>query len=421
LYFPPNEFCTTGLQPMTNLSGLSTGLAFLPSWLSDTAEPNAMDKLMSAWVKANGWRSAGFAWPCGPEPTVVIMARAEASDRPPYPPGEIAEVARSLEGGTSTVVWQVPSSAGRLYTLVSPAGHPPGIIWIDRGPSEPWTDLDRSYLTASARLIEKSHAITQLVGSVVDHERLQQRLNDAAVIAGRMAHDFDNILTGIIGFADLTVPMVQAGSQQAKFIGEISKVGQRGIQFTQQLHQLSRSGQVKPMPGSVPTAIIKEEARLRPVMPVSCSVLSHAPATLPAVAMEMGPLQIVIGHLMQNAVEATPSTGPVIVNTRAVELNPTAGAHIEISFQDAGPGIKQEVQAKLFAEPFFTTKVRHRGLGLCIAYRVLYAHRGGIRIDSTTETPHGTTVRIVIPLAAARPVVVASLPQPAHNSPSVKG
>jgi signal transduction histidine kinase len=411
-------------------SGLATGMAYLPIWLneSDRAE---LDTQLCGLVKANGWRSAGFAWPCETTPKVVIMARAEASDRPPQAPVELPDVVRTLLGGSQTVIWQVPSSAGRLYALVCPPGRPSAVIWADRGPSEPWTDVDRNYFKLCASMIERSTTAAKIVGPIVENNRLQNRLNDAAIIAGRMAHDFDNILTGIIGFADLTIPLVPSGSQQHKFIGEISKVGQRGIQFTQQLHQLSRSAQVKPLPGSVAAAVMKEEARLRPLIPINCSIIAHIPQTLPPVAMELGPLQTVVGHLMQNAVEATPNTGPVIVNAKSVEYNPAdaqsflgqvgAGAYLEISIQDAGPGIKPDHQAKLFNEPFFTTKVRHRGLGLCIAYRILYAHRGGIRIESSSETPAGTTVKFAIPLAAARPPAMVDPSGIISYSTSVKG
>lgn len=417
---------------MVSPGGLASGLAYLPAWLSEPTGSGELDPLLCGWVKANGWRSAGFAWPCEGAPKMVIMARSEASDRPPHPPMELPDVTRSLLGGATTVVWQVPSSAGRLYALVSPPGKPAAVIWADRGPSEPWTEIDRNYLRLSARVLERSPALSGLVGPIIDHQRLQNRLSDSAVIAGRIAHDFDNILTGIIGFADLTMPLLPPGSQPAKFISEISKVGQRGIVFTQQLHQLSRSSQVKPLPGSVPAAVMKEEARLRPSMPMNCSILTHCPNTLPPAAMELGPLQIVIGHLLQNAIEATPASGPVIVNARAVEYNPTdcqaflgqvgPGAHLELSIQDAGPGIKPEHRSKLFTEPFFTTKVRHRGLGLCVVYRILYAHRGGIRIESTSDAPSGTTVKIAIPLAAARPpATTTAFPATAPYGHSVKG
>lgn len=254
-------------------------------------------------------------------------------------------------------------------------------------------------------------SVTASLGPVVEPERLRQRLDDAAVIAGRMAHEFDNILTGIIGFADLTAPLVPEGSQASQFIAEIAKVGQRGNAFTQQLHQLSRSGRAVPVAGSVAAAVAKEVARQRSDWPAGVTVRSDIPGSLPEVGMESTPLGMVVGHLIQNAAEASPAGGEIAVTARLVELSPEQakeylgqvgpGPHVEMMVRDAGPGIKPEVRAKLFAEPFFTTKVRHRGLGLAVVYRTLFAHRGGVRLEPAPDA--GTAARAVIPPAAARP------------------
>lgn len=413
---------------MSTAGGMSSGLAFLPALLADNADGAGLDALLTSWVRANGWRAAGVVWPIEAPARVVLLVKPESVERPPQPPIEVSEVVKSLRSGSSTVVWQVPASSGRLHTLLTPPGRQAGVVWAERAPGEPWSDAERNYLRLSARLLERCPALGALIGPVIESERLHQRLGDAATIAGRMAHDFDNILTGIIGFADLTLPLLPQGSQQSRFIGEIGKVGQRGIQFTQQLHQLSRSGQVKPLPGLVAQAVQKETERLRPAMPQGVQVLANVSSNLAAVAMDTGPLQTVIGHLIQNAVEATPATGPVVVSARSVELSPSeakaflgqvgTGAHVEVSIQDAGPGIKPDVRARLFVEPFFTTKVRHRGLGLAVVYRVLYAHRAGIRLEPGATPDSGTTVRIVIPLAAARPPVANAA---SVFSPSVGG
>ena len=125
-----------------------------------------------------------------------------------------------------------------------------------------------------------------------------------------------------------------------------------------------------------------------------------------------------IGHLLENAVEACPQGGVVRVAARAVELTDAdartylgrvgVGGYLQITVSDTGPGIKPEVRRRLFVDPFFTTKVRHRGLGLAIAYRVLCSHRGGIQIESVPLPGTGTQVRVVLPLAAARPPAVAT-------------
>ena len=79
---------------------------------------------------------------------------------------------------------------------------------------------------------------------------------------------------------------------------------------------------------------------------------------------------------------------------------PATGPHVEVRIADAGPGLTDDARRRMFVEPFFTTKFRHRGLSLAVVYRMLYAHRGGVQVDS--RPGQGTTMRVVLPLAAAR-------------------
>ena len=130
-----------------------------------------------------------------------------------------------------------------------------------------------------------------------------------------------------------------------------------------------------------------------------------APSELPAAAMEGGGLQMLLGHLLDNAAEATPTDGLVKVTARLVELapadlpdflgRPSSGPHIEVRIVDPGPGLTDEARRRMFVEPFFTTKYRHRGLSLAVVYRMLYAHRGGVQADA--RTGQGTTIRVILP------------------------
>jgi signal transduction histidine kinase len=407
---------------MTPTGGPTTGLAFLPEWLADN-DGSTLVAALPDWVRATGWIGAGFAWPIDGPVKSCVIANAEHATANAPPPVELAEIAKTLRDGVDTMVWQVPGTAGRLYARLAPRGHPPGAIWAERTVREPWTETDRGYLALAARMIEKSAHLARAIGPILEPVRIEQRLKDAAVIAGRMAHDFDNILTGIMGFADLSQPLLPAGSQVARFVGEINSVGARGIVFTQQLHQLSRSAQVKPQPGSIPSAVAKEIARLRAAHPTGATVVSDVPPNLAAAAIEAGPLGTVLGHLIDNACQASPAGATVGVSARAIELSPADARHflgrpepgpnLEITVTDAGSGIKPDVRARLFAEPFFTTKVRHRGLGLAIVHRILFAHRGGIRIDAAVPPEPGTHVRVVVPLASARPAVAPTASVPA--------
>jgi signal transduction histidine kinase len=392
---------------------LSAALAFVPNWWQESAEPAAFDALLAGWARACGWKACGFAWAGEAGGVSKTVSGGVAVEMPA--PLEVPDALRRLKGGEATVLYSMPNTSGRVFAAVQPAARPAGVLWAEKPAGQPWTDAERAYLALTAKTVERAPTLSAVVGPVIDPERLGQRLSDAALIAGRMAHDFDNLLQGIIGFSDLTLPMLQPGTQAASFVAEIGKVGQRGITFTQQLHHLSRSGQTKPNPGAVPLAVGKEEARLKAVAPLGLRFEKELPNTLPAVAVEAGPLQIVLGHLMENAVEACPQGGVVRVAARPVELSDAdartylgrvgVGGHLQVTVSDTGAGIKPEIRRRLFVEPFFTTKVRHRGLGLAIAYRVLCAHRGGILIESVPAPGSGTQVRVVLPLAAVRPPV----------------
>ena len=381
---------------MPNPGCLSAGLAYLPRLLDACPDVAAFDDLVSGLVRSVGWQSAGAVW-SEPTPGSNFTARPDGVDH----------------GVTGF------DPAGKRLTALTPPGRV-GVLWATRDDADPFTDDDAHFLQLTARLLERSPALAVVLGPTVDPERLSQRLADAAVIAGRMAHEFDNILTGIIGFSDLSLPLLPAGSQAAKYSGEISKVGQRGILFTQQLHELSRSGYAKPQPGSVPVALATQATRLAAAAP-AVAVESDLAADLVGVAMEAGPLGVVLGHLLANAAEAMPAGGRIHVAADMVDLSATdavghlgaarPGRHVRLTVRDAGSGIKPDVRAKLFHEPFFTTKVRHRGLGLAVIYRSLCAHRGGIRIEPSPAADAGTTVRVVLPPAALRPPTAPVAPR----------
>jgi len=403
---------------MSQPGTLAAALAFVPNWWQDTADPFALDSLLTNWSRACGWRACGLV--LSGEGATPVARSVQAGMLGDEPPVEVPDALRRIRNGESTILYSAAGSAGRLFAGVQPLGRSLGLVWAERPAGQPWGDAEREYLVLSARAIERSPAVAVRIGPVLDPERLSQRLADAAVIAGRMAHDFDNILTGIIGFSDLAQPMLQPGSQAAAFVAEIAKVGQRGILFTQQLHQLSRSGQMKPNPGVISTAAAKEELRLKPHMSPNLRVEKDLPASLGPVAVEGAPLQAVIGHLLENAVEACPQGGVIRIVARPMELSeaeaktylgrPGGGNHVLVTITDSGLGMKPEVRRRLLVEPFFTTKVRHRGLGVAIAYRILCAHRGGMQIDSVPAPGTGTQVRVVLPLAVARPPAAAGAP-----------
>ncbi len=404
---------------MSDPGALAAALTFLPTWWQETRDSAALETILQAWARTCGWRSCGLVWPASDTPTVVYTI-ANGVSAPQPAPVEVPDAIRRLRAGEETVTYPEAEGVSRMFAALKPTGRPPGVLWVDQASSEPWSATDHALLTLTARAMERAPAVLTHIGSVSDSEALQQRLADAAVIAGRMAHDFDNILTGIIGFSDLVVPLLPQSSQAINFVTEIGKAGQRGISFTQQLHQLSRGGQVKPNPAVIATAVAKEIARVKQLGIPGIEFATDIPDGLPTVGIEAGVLQTIFGRVIENAAEACTAGGRVIVAAKSIDLSeadtraylgrPDIGPNMLVTVTDSGTGIKPEVRRRLFADPFFTTKVRHRGLGLAITYRVLWAHRGGIQIEPALSQGTGTQVRIVLPLATVAPPATAGTP-----------
>ncbi|MDW8244868.1 MAG: ATP-binding protein [Thermogemmata sp.] len=403
---------------MARASRESIWLGFVPEWYKEGNEPSVLEGLLARWETTCDWRGCGIVLLTGEELRAVTVRNGVSSTE--APPGAW-DVLQRLREGQSCVHYNSTDSSGRLFVGISLAGRGIGAVWAESPREQPWGEFEQAYLILTGRVLERAPVIQLLAGPLVDPQRLHQRLADAAVIAGRMAHEFDNILTGIVGFSDLALPLVPSGSQAAAYIAEIAKIGQRGVQFTQQLHQLSRSGQCKPTAGSIALALAREECRLKPMMHPQLRFEKEIPIHLPSVALDTNVLQIVLGHILENAVEACSQGGSVRISARVQPLSAAEartylgrvrpGDHVVVQVVDSGMGLKPEVRRRLFVEPFFTSKVRHRGLGLAIVYRILWAHEGGINLESVLPPATGTQVRIALPLVKA--------PTPASVPPTV--
>lgn len=255
----------------------------------------------------------------------------------------------------------------------------------------------------------------------LDQARLQQRLEDAGTICGRVAHAFDNILTGILGFAELSLSQVGTNAPVYPYLEEVIRAAQQGVQMTQQLHLFGRGATDSAGPAELAAIVMDEEARFRAGLPEKVELRLELAPDVPALAIDPELLRQILGHLLDNAREAVGDEGSVSLSARRLPAPPApggegtlllgqpAGPCVELAVSDSGGPLSPEVRRRLFFEPFFTTKPRHRGLGLAIVYRIVSAHKGGILLDSRANRQ--TTVRVFLPLASAP---TAQHPRGAH-------
>jgi len=366
----------------------------------------SLDAVLGDVVRTLGLSEAGLRWPI-PGSLQINLAtnKPPAEEGPRFGADVTARVA-----GSATVeeAFIDPNDPGRLFVPIVMPGRRTGMLWAVR--TEPLNDEEVHTLIVIVHNLIRHPAFVDRIGPGTDTARINQRLQDASLVAGKIAHDFDNIFTGVVGFAEMVTSMLEPGSLPQQYVGEIASAGNRGIAFTQQLHQMSRSGVARPMPTALAGVLTREEIRLKKAAAGNVRLQFASPSDLPPVGIDATALQQLLSIVLDNAVEASPAGGAVRVSAALNELSPeeaaeyfggaTAGTYIVVRIADEGAGVKDEHRRKLFVEPFFTTKVRHRGLGLSVAYRILSAHRGGIRYEAGPG--RGSTFHLVLPLASAR-------------------
>jgi two-component system, cell cycle sensor histidine kinase and response regulator CckA len=237
--------------------------------------------------------------------------------------------------------------------------------------------------------------------------RQSQKLEALGQLAGGVAHDFNNVLAAINGFAQLLHEDLAADDSRRHDVDEIVKAAERATRITRQLLAFSRH--------QVPTAtrlnlveVVHELSRmLRAVLPATIALrVSPEPGgPLIEVLADRSQLEQVVMNLAVNARDAMPTGGTLSVDVRTGTTPETAHTAV-LEVRDTGIGMTPEVQTHVF-EPFFTTKEpgRGTGLGLATVYGIVRQHSGSIEITSVVG--EGTTVTVRLPMAApgAAPVV----------------
>jgi PAS domain S-box-containing protein len=239
--------------------------------------------------------------------------------------------------------------------------------------------------------------------------RQAEKLQAIGQLAGGVAHDFNNQLTGILGNAELLVEALPDRPELKAAAEEIRAAAQRSARLTHQLLAFARKGKVLSVPVDLHRLIgeLLEAARRDFGPAVTCEAALGA--TTATVLGDPVQLHGALYNLAANARDAMPGGGTLRVETRTVSLDPAArgrlpfelppGPLVEVRVSDGGVGMDEETQAHLF-EPFFTTKApgRGSGLGLAAVYGTVKAHHGAVAVESTPGS--GTTFTLWLPAAA---------------------
>lgn len=230
--------------------------------------------------------------------------------------------------------------------------------------------------------------------------QMAQKLESLGLLAGGIAHDYNNLLAGIYGFVENAIHTVTDPDARA-YLDQAIGTMDRARALTQQLLTFAKGG----APSKVLTrlhALLQETTRFAlSGANVSCHF---------AIAEDLAPCEIdkhqigqIIDNLVINARQAMPTGGSLEVSAVNVALGPrehavlAAGNYVKVSVKDSGSGMPAELLSKIF-DPFFTTKAQGSGLGLATCYSIAKRHGGAIEVESALG--RGSSFHVFLPSCA---------------------
>jgi len=254
----------------------------------------------------------------------------------------------------------------------------------------------------------KGAIITAL--NVTKQKQLQTQLQQAkkmdaiSTLAGGIAHQFNNILSGITGNTEL-LQMEYAGDDKIKKFSErLFGLTRRMTSLTSQLLAYARGGKYQEKQLSVKELVEETFPLIKHSMNRSIKVVMNLGKDIPDIKADPTQLQMVFSAVMSNASEAIEKSGSirVVLQKKDVDdkyaiLHPglTVGQYVQLTVEDDGKGLDRESKERIF-EPFYSTKLQGRGLGMAASYGTIINHGGWIEIDS--EPGKGAIVSIYLPV-----------------------
>ncbi len=380
-----------------NLSEMSSDMSFAVA-----VEPDG--SLTLEWVTQAVLRITGYS-------TDEILRRGWRSLLHPEDADRMAPyLSRALEGETREVEGRIIARDG-------------GIRWL-----HVHVKGARSPVDGKLRVLGAIRDITEKRRAEEEQRRLEvelreaQKLESLGILAGGIAHDFNNLLAVILGNENLAMREAQAGSRLAKQLDRIRSAAKHAETLTNQM--LTYSGRASVSLSPLDLSELVEE--IRELLEASTSKKCQLEISLDpdGTMVEGDPSQLrqVIMNLVTNASESlkdlpgrvTVCTGLISVDAEYLagafgRANLAAGDYVYLQVTDTGEGLKEEIGGRIF-EPYFSTKLAGRGLGLASVLGIVRGHGGAIKVAA--EPGHGTTFRVLLP-----PATRAALPAPSQPRP----
>jgi signal transduction histidine kinase len=299
----------------------------------------------------------------------------------------------------------------------------------------PFDDVDVALLQVLAdhatQTILHYRSVQGMQREVAEHRRTREslRLTEEGLLqaakmealghlAGGVAHDFNNILSIIVGYSELMLGGEQCSRGD---IEEIHRAGLRASSLTRQRLAFSRKEPFSPGAVDLNQIVAGMRPMLERLLGEHVELHIAAGAGLQACHLDASQAEQVVMNLIINARDAMPAGGQLTIETTGVVLDdeyvashPGAapGLHVVLSVTDTGMGMDQDVRTRIF-EPFFTTKPKGIGTGLGLATVHGIVKQSGGNISVYSEPGHGTTFRLEFPIACANMPMLMEVADPA--------
>ena len=331
--------------------------------------------------------------------------------------GEVAKQGRAILVGRSETpsehAYKTDSFVSVPIVLSVPIRTPGSILGVinvtDRRNRRPFDEDDKAYLNAlagqagvaieRARHGERLRRAYETLRTAQDQAVASSRLKALGEMAAGVAHDFNNVLNGVLGRSQLihkclaeTTPQLQRALEYADVIEKLSLQGAETVRRIQEFARIrkDRPSKLMDLNQAVRLAVDltkpkwAEESHARGIEIDMHLDLKDVPPIM-GTPEEVGQI---ISNLLFNAVEAMPSGGQVGVRTS------TQGETVSLVVADTGCGMNEETRARLF-EPFYTTKTNGQGLGMSVVYGIVQRMGGEIAVE--THEHQGSTITITFP------------------------
>ena len=236
--------------------------------------------------------------------------------------------------------------------------------------------------------------------------RQAQKMEAIGTLAGGIAHDFNNILSGVIGYSELSLAMMKKEHPLYGNIQKILTAGLRAKDLVRQILTFSRKDESQRHPLQV-APLVKESIKLlRSSLPSTIEISQQISSGTDSVLADPTQIHQIVMNLCTNAAHAMEADGgrleirvsQVRLSEKDTRLYPSLcpGEYIQLSVQDSGKGIPHEIIDRIF-EPYFTTKEKEKGtgLGLSVVHGIVRSYGGAIHAYS--EPAGGATFNVYIP------------------------